>query len=148
MCFTAWTPATIIVWEGIARVGLSGEDIKRLEPLLEKPGSFRKLGLRDLPLAFTHGHSGGTTVSATMKLAALAGIEVFATGGIGGVHRGWETTLDVSSDLRALAGIPVAVVSAGCKAILDVPATLEYLETLAGWWCATTMPRRRSRSTG
>lgn len=131
------TPATIIVWEGIARVGLSGDDIKRLEPLLEKPGSFRKLGLRDLPLAFTHGHSCGTTVSATMKLAALAGIEVFATGGIGGVHRGWETTLDVSSDLRALAGIPVAVVSAGCKAILDVPATLEYLETCAvpvlGW---------------
>lgn len=131
------TPATIIVLNGTARVGVDEELIDKITPLLKRPGSFLKLGARDLPLAFSLGHSGGTTVSATMKLAALAGIRIFATGGIGGVHRGWDKTLDVSSDLTALASFPVTVVSAGCKAILDVPATLEYLETLAvpvlGW---------------
>ncbi len=131
------TPATIIVIDGNARVGMDEGLIDEITPLLQRPGSFHKLGTRDLPLALTQAHSGGTTVSATMKLAALAGIRIFATGGIGGVHRGWKDTLDVSSDLSALASIPVTVVSAGCKAILDVPATLEYLETRAvpvlGW---------------
>ncbi len=131
------TPATIIVLNGKAHVGLDEGIIRQITPMLQKPGAFRKLGMRDLPLAFTLGHSGGTTVSATMKLASLCGIEIFATGGIGGVHRGWRDTLDISSDLIALAEIPVAVISAGCKAILDVPATLEHLETLAvpvlGW---------------
>lgn len=131
------TPATIIVVDGKAHIGVDEDLLARITPLLQNPGSFSKLGMRDLPLAFTLSQSGGTTVSATMKLAALSGIEIFATGGIGGVHRGWEKTLDISSDLSALAEIPVAVVSAGCKAILDVGATLEYLETLAvpvlGW---------------
>jgi pseudouridine-5'-phosphate glycosidase len=129
--------ATIIVLDGIAHIGLNSEAVDDIESRLRNPGSFDKLGMRDLPYAMAKGLSGGTTVSATMKLAQAAGIEVFATGGIGGVHRGWERTLDISSDLKALAEIPVAVVSAGCKAILDVPATLEYLETLAvpvlGW---------------
>ncbi len=130
-------PATIIVWQGEARVGLDEELVEALEPALRKGGAFRKLGRRDLPLAMASGYSGGTTVSGTMLLAWQAGIEVFATGGIGGVHQGWGETLDISSDLSALAQIPVTVVSAGCKAILDIAATLEYLETLAvpvlGW---------------
>lgn len=131
------TPATIIVLDGTAHIGVTESLIEDITPSLKKPGTFLKLGSRDLPLALSLGHSGGTTVSATMKLASLAGIKVFATGGIGGVHRGWEKAPDVSSDLTALASIPVMVVSSGCKAILDVPATLEYLETLAvpvlGW---------------
>ncbi|MBW6514400.1 MAG: pseudouridine-5'-phosphate glycosidase [Candidatus Syntrophosphaera sp.] len=131
------TPATIIVLEGIAHIGLEANQVEDLAPRFKAPGSFRKLGMRDLALAFTQGHSGGTTVSATMKLAHLAGIEVFATGGIGGVHTSWREDLDISSDLTALAEIPVAVVSAGCKAFLDIRSTLEYLETLAvpvlGW---------------
>ncbi len=129
--------ATIIVFEGRAHIGLDEPLLQKILPKLQEPGYFKKLGMRDLPLALALGQSGGTTVSATMKLATLAGIEVFATGGIGGVHRGWEQSLDISSDLRALATFPVTVVSAGCKAILDVAATVEYLETLAvpvlGW---------------
>ncbi|NLN84532.1 MAG: pseudouridine-5'-phosphate glycosidase [Candidatus Cloacimonetes bacterium] len=131
------TAATIIVFEGHAHIGLEPELLQKILPLLQEPGYFKKLGMRDLALAAALKQSGGTTVSATMKLAALAGIEIFATGGIGGVHRGWEQSLDISSDLWALANLPVAVVSAGCKAILDVSATLECLETLAvpvlGW---------------
>lgn len=133
--------ATIIVFEGRAHIGFEPEMLQKILPKLQEPGYFKKLGMRDLAFALSMGQSGGTTVSATMKLAALAGIEVFATGGIGGVHRGWEQSLDVSSDLLALASLPVAVVSAGCKAILDVAATLEYLETLAvpvlGWQTET-----------
>ena len=93
--------------------------------------------MRDLPLAFARKDSGGTTVSATMGLAHRAGIEVFATGGIGGVHRFWQDSWDVSMDLIALSRMPVIVVSAGCKAILDVEATLEMLESfgvpVVGW---------------
>ena len=130
-------PATIIVLEGIAHIGLDNEQIQRLTTALQENQPFKKLGSRDLALACVKGFSGGTTVSATMLLARQAGIEVFATGGIGGVHRDWERTLDISSDLTALSRIPMAVVCAGCKAILDVPATLEYLETMAvpvlGW---------------
>lgn len=131
--------ATTIVLDGIAYIGMEEEQLEMLDRLLRIPGSFRKLGMRDLPLALAQEASGGTTVSATMRLAHHAGISVFATGGIGGVHRGWQQHWDVSSDLTALAQIPIAVVSAGCKAILDVPATLEYLETLGvpvlGWQC-------------
>lgn len=135
------TAATIIVFEGRAHIGLEPELLQKVLPKLQEPGYFKKLGMRDLAFALSMKQSGGTTVSATLKLAALAGIEVFATGGIGGVHRGWEQSLDISSDLLALASLPVAVVSAGCKAILDVAGTLEYLETLAvpvlGWQTET-----------
>ena len=85
--------------------------------------------LRDLGQALFEGQSGGTTVSATMALAAKAGIKVFVTGGIGGVHRGWQESLDISLDIKALSMFPVIVVCAGCKAILDIGATLEALET-------------------
>lgn len=131
------TPATIIVLDGIAYIGLEESKKIELEQMLKNKENFSKLGMRDLPLAMAKKISGGTTVSSTMLLAHLAGIKVFATGGIGGVHRNWESSLDISSDLMALSRIPVVVISAGCKAILDIPATLEVLETLAipilGW---------------
>ncbi len=116
-------PATIAVLEGEPRVGLSEEELARLA----SDRSARKVSLRDLPLVLAHKASGGTTVAATMHLAHRAGIPVFATGGIGGVHRGHPE--DVSADLPALASIPIVVVCAGAKAILDLPRTLEYLET-------------------
>ena len=131
------TPATIIVLDGIAYIGLEENMQMKLKQMLKNKENFSKLGMRDLPLAIAKEISGGTTVSATMLLAHLAGIKVFATGGIGGVHRNWESSLDISSDLIALSRIPVIVISAKCKAILDIPATLEVLETLAipilGW---------------
>lgn len=117
-------PATIAVLDGRIRVGLDADDIERLA----QPG-VRKVSRRDLPLALAQGADGATTVAATMIGAGLAGISVFATGGIGGVHRGVETTLDISADLEELAATDVAVVCAGAKAILDLPRTLEYLET-------------------
>ncbi len=117
-------PATIAVLDGRIRVGLDADDIERLA----QPG-VRKVSRRDLPVALAQGADGATTVAATMIGAALAGIAVFATGGIGGVHRGVETTLDISADLEELAATDVAVVCAGAKAILDLPRTLEYLET-------------------
>lgn len=119
-------PATIAVLGGRACVGLTAEQIGYLgERGLDVP----KLSRRDLPLALASGGDGATTVAATMILAARAGVEVFATGGIGGVHRGAEQTFDVSADLQELAQTNVAVVCAGAKAILDLPKTLEYLET-------------------
>lgn len=128
------TPATIIVYKGIAHIGI---DDKLKEELQNSDVSFKKLSLRELPLAFAKRESGGTTVSATMSLAHRAGIEVFATGGIGGMHRFWQDNWDLSMDLIALSRIPVLVVSAGCKAILDVEATLEIMESMAipviGW---------------
>ena len=128
------TAATIIVHRGVAHIGV---DSKLKEELQNTSIPFRKLSSRDLALAFAKKESGGTTVSATMSLAHQAGIEVFATGGIGGVHRSWQESLDISLDLQALSRIPVLVVSAGCKAILDVPATLETLESFGvpviGW---------------
>lgn len=117
-------PATIAVLDGRIRVGLDADDIDRLA----QPG-VRKVSRRDLPVALAQGADGATTVAATMIGAGLAGISVFATGGIGGVHRGVETTLDISADLEELAATDVAVVCAGAKAILDLPRTLEYLET-------------------
>jgi pseudouridine-5'-phosphate glycosidase len=116
-------PATIAVLEGEARVGLSDEELVRLA----SDRSARKVSLRDLPLVLAQGVSGGTTVAATIHLAHRAGIRIFATGGIGGVHRGHPE--DVSADLPALASNPIVVVCAGAKAILDLPRTLEYLET-------------------
>ena len=116
-------PATVAVLEGKPRMGLSDEELARLA----SDRTARKVSLRDLPLVLAQGASGGTTVAATMHLAHRAGIRVFATGGVGGVHRGHPE--DVSADLPALASIPIVVVCAGAKAILDLPRTLEYLET-------------------
>ena len=119
------TPATIAVIDGVIRVGLSREELDWL-------GSAKdvlKLSRNDLAYAIAARKHGATTVAATMICAHLAGIRVFATGGIGGVHRGAETTFDISADLEELAATPVAVVCAGAKALLDLPKTLEYLET-------------------
>ncbi|MFH8392789.1 pseudouridine-5'-phosphate glycosidase [Streptomyces sp. NPDC018036] len=119
-------PATIAVLDGRPHVGL---DKSRLERIANEDG-IRKLGHRDLPLAVAAGASGATTVSATALLAARAGIRVFATGGLGGVHREWTVTQDESADLGLLARTRITVVCAGVKSILDVPATLQRLETL------------------
>jgi pseudouridylate synthase len=116
-------PATTAVVEGQVRVGLSEAEVAHLA----SDRSARKVSLRDLPLVVAQGASGGTTVAATIHLARRAGIHVFATGGIGGVHRG--APFDVSNDLPTLASVPVAVICSGAKAILDLPATLEWLET-------------------
>jgi pseudouridine-5'-phosphate glycosidase len=118
-------PATIAVIGGRIKIGLS---LKELD-WLSTAQDVLKLSRADLPYAVAAGRNGSTTVAATMICAHLAGISVFATGGIGGVHRGVETTMDISADLDELARTPVAVVCAGAKAILDLPRTLEYLET-------------------
>ncbi|WP_053671222.1 pseudouridine-5'-phosphate glycosidase [Streptomyces sp. NRRL B-1140] len=119
-------PATIAVLDGRPCVGLDKEQLERVA----NEDGIRKLGHRDLPLAVASGVSGATTVSATALLAALAGVRVFATGGLGGVHREWTATQDESADLGLLARTRVTVVCAGVKSILDVPATLQRLETL------------------
>ncbi|GHD97635.1 pseudouridine-5'-phosphate glycosidase [Streptomyces alanosinicus] len=119
-------PATIAVLEGRPCVGLDKEQLERVA----NEDGIRKLGHRDLPLAVASGVSGATTVSATAQLAALAGVRVFATGGLGGVHREWTVTQDESADLGLLARTRITVVCAGVKSILDVPATLQRLETL------------------
>ncbi|MDV9192692.1 pseudouridine-5'-phosphate glycosidase [Streptomyces sp. SR27] len=119
-------PATIAVVDGTARVGLDGAALTRIA---EDP-AVRKLGHRDLAPALATGATGATTVSATAWLADAAGIRVFATGGLGGVHREWSETQDESADLRLLSRVGVTVVCAGVKSILDVPATLQRLETL------------------
>jgi len=119
-------PATIGVVEGRIRVGLGRAEIERLA---RGGPDVLKVSRRDLGFAVSRGLDGGTTVAATMICAAMAGIPVMATGGIGGVHRGAETTMDVSADLEELAATRVAVICAGAKAILDLPRTLEYLET-------------------
>ena len=119
------TPATIAILEGRIHIGLTPDELERVG----EGENISKASLRDLPILLARGGSGGTTVSATAHLAAHAGIKVFATGGIGGVHRGWESTLDVSADLPALARTPVVTVCAGAKSVLDLPATLEWLET-------------------
>lgn len=119
-------PATIAVLDGRPHIGL---DKQQLERVANEDG-MRKLGHRDLPPAVAAGVSGATTVSATAQLAALAGVRVFATGGLGGVHREWTVTQDESADLGLLARTRITVVCAGVKSILDVPATLQRLETL------------------
>ncbi len=120
------TPATIAVIDGVIRVGLDPKDLE----MLSAATNVRKLSRADLAAAIVDGATGSTTVAATMIAAHLAGIEVFATGGIGGVHRGAEHSFDISADLQELAQTPVTVVAAGAKAILDIPKTLETLETL------------------
>ena len=119
-------PATIAVMAGRIHIGLTAEE---LEKLAQAKGVM-KLSRADLAVCLATGRTGSTTVAATMIAAHLAAIDVFATGGIGGVHRGAESSFDVSADLRELAATPVSVVSAGAKAILDLPKTLEMLETL------------------
>ena len=118
-------PATIAVIDGRLKIGLSAVD---LEGLARTKGAM-KLSRADLAFAIAQGRTGGTTVAATMVAAALCGIKVFATGGIGGVHKGAEATFDISADLDEFALSPVIVVSAGAKAILDLEKTLEVLET-------------------
>ncbi len=119
-------PATIAVLHGRPTIGLSDDELE----LLGSDGGIRKVSVRDLPHAVATGAHGATTVASTMRLAALAGIRVFATGGLGGVHRGAESSMDVSADLTELGRTEVAVVSAGVKSILDIGRTLEVLETL------------------
>ncbi len=119
------TPATIAVMDGQILIGLDDETLEALA----QADNVMKLSRADLAFAVANGHTGATTVAATMICAHLAGISVFATGGIGGVHRGAETSFDISADLEELAQTPVIVVGAGAKAILDLPKTLEILET-------------------
>jgi len=118
-------PATIAIIGGKLKIGLSGEDLRHLG----SAAGVVKTSRRDIPFVVARGLDGGTTVAATMILADLAGIRVFATGGIGGVHRGAATSMDISADLEELATTGVAVVCAGAKSILDLGLTLEYLET-------------------
>jgi pseudouridylate synthase len=119
-------PATVGMVGGVAKVGLDEDDLE----LMATAGDVAKLSARDLAVASAKGSHGATTVAATAHLASLAGIRLFATGGLGGVHREARESWDVSADLATLADTPVAVVCSGVKSILDVPATLEYLETL------------------
>jgi pseudouridine-5'-phosphate glycosidase len=119
-------PATIAVIDGVCQVGLSPDQLHHLATV----GDVVKTTTRDLPWLMATGRTGATTVAATMRLAALAGVRVFATGGIGGVHRGAAQSFDISADLTELGITPVAVVSAGVKSILDIGLTLERLETL------------------
>ena len=119
-------PATIAILKGKLTVGCTPEQI---EYLGKKGLAVTKASRRDLPVLLSRGEDGATTVTTTMIGAAMAGIRVFATGGIGGVHRGAETTMDISADLEELAETPVLVVCAGAKSILDLGLTLEYLET-------------------
>ncbi|MEO1492348.1 MAG: pseudouridine-5'-phosphate glycosidase [Pseudomonadota bacterium] len=141
------TPATIAVIDGTLRVGLDHKDLQ----MLSTASNVRKLSRADMAAALVDGATGSTTVAATMIAAHLAGIEVFATGGIGGVHRGAETSFDISADLQELARTPVTVVASGAKAILDIPKTLEVLETLGVpviGYRTTMFPAFWSRSSG
>jgi pseudouridine-5'-phosphate glycosidase len=141
-------PATIAVIDGRFRVGLEGHEIERLGALT---GGVVKASRRDLALVAARHGSAGTTVAATMFIASLAGLEIFATGGIGGVHRGAEETFDISADLVELARTRVAVVCAGAKSILDIEKTLEFLETqgvaIVGYRC-DEFPAFYARSSG
>jgi pseudouridine-5'-phosphate glycosidase len=119
------TPATIAVMQGVLHVGLEPDQLQSLGQAKD----VAKVSRADMPACIAMGKTGATTVAATMIAARLAGISVFATGGIGGVHKGAETSFDISADLMELAQTPVTVVAAGAKAILDIPKTLEILET-------------------
>lgn len=120
------TPATIAVLDGVPQIGLDADGVRRIAE-----EDLAKASVRDLPILAARGASGATTVAATAHLAALAGVRVFATGGLGGVHRGASETFDESADLSTLAVTPITVVSAGVKSVLDISATLERLETLS-----------------
>jgi pseudouridine-5'-phosphate glycosidase len=141
-------PATIAISGGKLKVGLSADEIKRFGELGPK---VIKCSRRDLPFVLARKQDGATTVAATMIIAAMAGIRVFATGGIGGVHRGVAETMDISADLEELARSNVAVVCAGIKSVLDIGRTLEYLETagvpVVGYQ-TNTLPAFYSRSSG
>ena len=140
-------PATIAILEGRLHVGLTAEELDRLAQVKD----VMKLSRADLAIAMATGRTGATTVAATMIAARLAGIGVFATGGIGGVHKGAEESFDISADLMELAQTPVTVVAAGAKAILDIPKTLEVLETQGVPVIAVgqdTFPAFWSRSSG
>ncbi len=141
-------PATIAIIGGKLKAGLSREEIERFGK--EGPG-IMKVSVRDLPFVAGRGLDGATTVAATMRIAAMAGIPVFATGGMGGVHRGAGETFDVSADLTEMTRSNVALVTAGAKAILDLPLTLERLETdgvpVVGF-CTGDFPAFYSRSSG
>lgn len=119
-------PATVAILDGVPRIGLDSEGIERIAN-----EDLTKASVRDIPLLAARRESGATTVAATAHLASLAGIRVFATGGLGGVHRGAIETFDESADLSTLAVTPITVVSAGVKSVLDIAATLERLETLS-----------------
>ena len=119
-------PATIAVLDGIPRIGLDAEGVRRIAE-----DDLAKASVRDLPIIAATGASAATTVAATSHLAALAGVRVFATGGLGGVHRGANESFDESADISTLAVTPIVVVSAGVKSVLDIAATLERLETLS-----------------
>jgi pseudouridine-5'-phosphate glycosidase len=121
------TPATIAIIEGVPKIGLAPHELERIAT----DESAVKVSSRDIGIAVARKVTGGTTVAATSVLAARAGIRVFATGGLGGVHRGAAETFDESADLTVLSRTPITVVSAGVKSILDIPATLERLETLS-----------------
>ena len=118
-------PATIAIMGGKCRVGLSKEELE----YFGKAKGVWKVSLRDMPYVISQGLAGATTVAATMRIASMAGIKIFATGGIGGVHRGAETSMDISADLTEMAETSVAIISAGVKSIIDIGLTLEYLET-------------------
>jgi len=118
-------PATIAIFNGKCHVGLSNEQVE----YFGKEKNVWKVSLRDMPYVVSKKLYGATTVAATMRIAAMAGIKIFVTGGIGGVHRGAEISMDISADLTEMAQTSVAVVSAGVKSILDIGLTLEYLET-------------------
>lgn len=120
------TPATVAVLDGVPTVGLSDAEVERIAS-----EDIAKASVRDLPIVIGKGLTGATTVASTASLASLAGVRVFATGGLGGVHRGANETFDESADLSTLATTPITVVSAGVKSILDISATLERLETLS-----------------
>lgn len=120
------TPATVAVLDGVPQIGLDAEGVRRIAE-----EDLAKASVRDLPILAARGASGATTVAATAHLAAMAGVRVFATGGLGGVHRGASDTFDESADLSTLAVTPITVVSAGVKSVLDISATLERLETLS-----------------
>ena len=120
------TPATIAILDGVPQIGLDAKGVDRIAN-----EDLAKASVRDIPILAAKLASGATTVAATAHLAALAGIRVFATGGLGGVHRGAIDTFDESADLSTLAVTPITVVSAGVKSVLDIPATLERLETLS-----------------
>lgn len=119
-------PATIAILGGRLKAGLTNDEIRHLG---EQGPATIKTSRRDIPIVVSRGEDGATTVAATMFVAAMAGIRVFATGGIGGVHRGVNETMDISADLEELARTDVAVVCAGVKSVLDIGRTLEYLET-------------------
>lgn len=119
-------PATIAIKDGKCLIGLTESDID----FFAQNRDVWKVSLRDMPYVLAQGLPGATTVAATMRIASMAGIKIFATGGIGGVHRGAETTMDISADLTEMAATDVAIVAAGVKSILDIGLTLEYMETM------------------